>query len=121
MKSLILSALALGASFASVASATEVVDARVDERRGVLEIDVRYGGGCKEHEFKLDIGACMETMPVQCEARIRDLTEGDFCEAIIGRRVVFSLKELGLDEPYYRGGSLKITGSRGSKVVTLPR
>ena len=27
---------------------------------------VRHGGGCGDHEYKLEVGACMETFPVRC-------------------------------------------------------
>jgi hypothetical protein len=124
MKTFAVLTLALCAPlFSQAARAADVVDARVDERAGTIEIDVRYGGGCKEHNFKLEVGnACAESMPVQCRAKLVDLTSGDFCEALVGKTVVFSIKKLGLDTDYFRGASLTITGDRdSSKTVHLPR
>ena len=112
------------ASLAFSASASaEVVGARVDAARGLLLVDVSYGGGCLEHKFKLEVGMCMETFPVSCSASVVDVTEGvDMCEAIIHQTVEFGLKENGLTDGYYSGGTLTFKGyDNESFSVRLPK
>ena len=106
----------------SIAMAAEIRSGIVDEARGVIVFDVVYAGGCKKHDFELDLQLCRETFPVQCEARLVDNTKDDYCEAIVSAQVEFSLKGEGLTDPYYSGGSLRIGGDNGSSVdLTLPQ
>lgn len=121
MKTLMISAFAFLA-MANVASAVSINGAAVDAKAGLLLVDVTYGGGCKEHSFKLDVGPCAESFPVQCTARVIDLTQGDFCEALISETVQFSLKDYGLTDSYYSGASLTLVGSDKKSVsVKLPK
>lgn len=94
------------------ANAAEVVSAKLDASKKNILVDVRYGGGCKEHDFSLKLGACMESYPVQCSAELVETIEGgfDMCEALIHETVVFPLKKFGLTDSYFKGGSLTITG-----------
>jgi hypothetical protein len=109
--------------FAASASALEILGAKVlgSGQQAVLEMDVTYGGGCKEHSFELQLQGCFETFPVKCEANLVDLTVDDFCEALISKTVTFTLRELGLLDSYFERGSLKISAPSGQPVtVRLP-
>lgn len=50
-----------------------------------IELTVRHGGGCKEHQWGIAMsGVCAETFPAQCSAKLIHLKgQDDFCEAII--------------------------------------
>ena len=121
MKTMMISAFAF-LTLANVASAAVVNSASVDAARGLLLVNVTYGGGCAEHKFKLEVGACLESFPVRCGVTVTDLTKNDFCEALISQDLEFSLAEYGLTDSYYEGASLAITGSDGKSVnVKLPR
>ncbi|NUM89524.1 MAG: hypothetical protein HUU37_10000 [Bdellovibrionales bacterium] len=106
---------------ASPAMALTVTDARVVG--GNLEVDVRYGGGCKEHSFYLEMRGCAESYPVQCNLLVKDHTTDDHCEALLGKTVVFNLAKHKLDDPYYNGASLRIggVGQQNTVNVRLPR
>ncbi len=119
--------LAIGLVFN--ATAAEVKSAKLDSSKKNILVDVVYGGGCKKHVFALEVGACLESMPVQCTAKLVETTIGgpDFCEALISETVVLPLKKYGLNDSYYAGGKLTITGDRGftgepsQATVRLPR
>lgn len=110
------------------ANAAEVISAKLDASKKNLLVDVRYGGGCKKHEFSLKVGACMESYPAQCSADLVETIEGGFdaCESIRFETAVISLKKAGLTDSYYEKASLKImgdinqTGKRSSATVKLP-
>lgn len=118
----------LAFAFAFNATAAEIKAAKLDASKKNILVDVVYGGGCKKHVFTLDVGGCLESMPVQCSAKLVHKTIGgpDLCEALISETVVLSLKKYGLDDSYYAGGKLTITGDRGftgepsSATVRLP-
>lgn len=116
--------LAALTAFAAPAFAVHVNDAKFNESTGKIDISVSYGGGCKQHKFKLNIGACLESFPVQCGATLVDLTKDDFCEAYLHQTVSISLKEAGLNDSYFTGATLSIRGEfqdgKGA-VVRLPR
>jgi hypothetical protein len=117
-KHFILSGFAL-ASFS--ASALEVVEAKLDSTAENLIVTVVHGGGCGEHNYKLVLSGCAETMPVQCKATIQHSTQ-DFCEAIITREAKFNLKQYGLTTSYYKNAKLTITGDdKSSATVTLAK
>jgi hypothetical protein len=105
----------LAFAFAFNATAAEVKSAKLDSSKKNILVDVVYGGGCKKHVFKLEVGACLESYPVQCTAALKHSTIGgpDLCEALISETVVINLKKAGLDDSYYAGGKLTITGDRG--------
>lgn len=106
----------------SLAVGAEIRSGFVDEARGLITLDVVYAGGCKKHDFELDLQLCRESFPVQCEAKLVDKTTDDYCEALVSAQVSFSLKNEGFTDPYYSGGSLRISGDRNTSVdVTLPQ
>lgn len=101
-----------------------IESAKIDAAQENILIDVFYSGGCAKHLFSLKLNPCMESSPVQCTAELVHNNIDD-CEAVIGSTVVISLKEYGLDNPYYKGGTLKITGDKwnnniSSATVKLP-
>ncbi len=87
-----------------------------------IHVQVVYGGGCEEHTFDLKLNpACLETFPVQCSAELYHNSNGDACEAIISKNLIFSMKKLGVENPYFSRASLTITGDFNSTAtVTLP-
>lgn len=115
----------------SLTSQAAVVNsAKLDASKENILIDVTYSGGCHKHTFALDLNpSCKETFPVQCSAALVEVIEGGFdpCEAIITTTAVINLKELNLDDSYYSGAYLTISGDVGprgkrtSAAVTLPR
>ncbi|CAF4728771.1 unnamed protein product [Rotaria sp. Silwood1] len=98
-----------------------IQDGRYNSKTKTIEINVQYGGGCAEHKFQLEVGTCLESYPVQCDAKLIDLTTNDYCEAFIQRKVLIGLHEAGLDNNYYTGASVLIHGARDSKaLIVLP-
>jgi hypothetical protein len=106
---------------ACTAFGAEITGGRMNAEKGVIEVDVRYGGGCEDHDFRIEMQGCLETYPVQCNAKLVDLTQDDFCEAMISRTIEFSLEKEGLAGAYYSQASLVIEGDRESSVtLSLP-
>ncbi|CAF1451670.1 unnamed protein product [Rotaria sordida] len=98
-----------------------IQDGRYNSKTKTIELNVQYSGGCDEHKFQLKIGTCLESYPVQCDAKLIDLTTNDYCKALIQRKVLIDLHEAGLDNSYYTGASILIHGARDSKTrVILP-
>lgn len=107
--------IAMILALSSVSSfAATVHSAKLDASEKNILVDVSYSGGCKEHVFKLKLGACMETYPVQCKAElVEKVVNGpDLCEAIVGKTVKINLAKYKLDDSYFAGGSLTITGDK---------
>ena len=103
------------------ASAALIQGGSVDLEKGVILLEVSYSGGCKDHEFSLQIGGCLESMPAQCSAKLIHKRNGDFCEMYINRTIEISLEDAELNDPYYSGASLGITGDADSRVtIELP-
>lgn len=103
--------------------AVEVQEARFNAETNSIEVDVVYGGGCKEHTFTLKPGICLESFPVQCQVTIIDQTKGDFCEAFISQTVVFPLNKTPFKDEYFNGASLSISGPHqkdSTAVIQLP-
>jgi hypothetical protein len=93
---------------------------RYNADKKAIEINIHYGG-CNQHKFKLHIGICRQSSPVQCDAKLIDLMTTDDCEMIILDKVLITLHEAGLDTDYYKGASIMIQGDDDSKVlITLP-
>lgn len=99
------------------ASAAEVSSAKFDPVTNDLTVEVSYGGGCKQHNFKLDrSGGCLESNPVQCTMKIVETVVAgpDLCEALIRKTLLFKAEETGLDDSYFDGAFIKIKGSNNS-------
>lgn len=105
------------------ANAAEVLSAKLDASKKNILVDVRYGGGCKKHEFSLKLGACLESYPVQCSADLIETIEGGFdaCESIRMETAVISLKKAGLTDTYFERARLTILGdNESSATIKLP-
>lgn len=94
---------------ASQSFAAEVVQARLDNKKENILIDVSYGGGCGKHDFSLKLEGCMESYPVQCMAKLVHVSQ-DNCEAMIFETIAIPLSAYGLLGNYYKKGSLTIQG-----------
>jgi hypothetical protein len=58
----------------------------------VLELEVRFGGGCGEHDFSLiHTGEFMESHPVQTRLNLAHDAHGDNCRALLTRDLTFNL------------------------------
>lgn len=104
---------------AANAKPADVQSARFDSSTDAIVMDVVYGGGCKEHKFRLKINKCFETMPVQCEAIVVDDTHDDYCEAIKSARVSVSRAEAGLRDDYFKGAAITIIGAKAGKKFSI--
>jgi hypothetical protein len=61
----------------------------------VLQVTVRFGGGCARHRIALLIShVFMESHPVQVRARLAHDAGGDMCEALLRRTLTFDLTPL---------------------------
>lgn len=125
MKAFILVSLLVSSySFGAV-----INSAKLDDSQENILVEVSYGGGCKEHNFELQITACAETFPVQCTADlVETVVDGpDFCEAFITKIVELNLRDNNLDDIYFSGGSLTIKGDKKANgrasraTIVLPR
>ena len=60
-----------------------------------LHLKLQYGGGCKEHEFKLlwD-GSWMESMPPQVALTLSHESNDDHCRSMLNSKESFDIKEL---------------------------
>ena len=111
---------AIGFSSVTFATEVEIKGAAIDASGKNLIVNVLHGGGCEKHEYKLEMHGCAESMPVQCQATVNDLTF-DACESFVANKVIFNLKDNGIDGEYYSNGSLEIKGfNKSSAVVRLP-
>ncbi|UJR19475.1 hypothetical protein I4U23_022606 [Adineta vaga] len=93
--------------------------ANYNDQTKSIDIDIQYGGGCKEHKFELKIGACLESFPVQCGAKLIDLVEDDLCEALLLHRVSFGIETLGLNTNYYSGATIRIKGDENTTATVI--
>ena len=61
-----------------------------------LLLDVRYGGGCAEHDFQLSWdGAILKSNPPQVVLTLSHDAHGDPCRALLAERLQFDLSALG--------------------------
>lgn len=68
---------------------------KMEQKRDSLLIEVRYGGGCREHEFQLvHLGAYKESMPPQLDVVLRHNANDDRCRALVTETLIIPLKEL---------------------------
>ncbi|MBF8296735.1 MAG: hypothetical protein HW389_3280 [Bacteroidetes bacterium] len=71
----------------------------------VLTVIAQYGGGCKQHDFKL-FGSrrFLESYPVQADVVLSHNANGDACKALISDSLRFSLQRLKETFQMYYGG-----------------
>jgi hypothetical protein len=60
----------------------------------LLQFNVSYGGGCKEHEFKLMATSFMESYPIQVNILLSHEDNDDPCDMWITETLVFSILPL---------------------------
>lgn len=92
-----------------------------------LIIDVRYGGGCRQHTFQLNWnGKFLKSIPMQVPLELSHNANGDTCKAIIRERLQFDLSVI-IEEPsqyVLRLGSMIAHVPNKNKVIvddmTLP-
>ncbi len=61
----------------------------------ILEVTVEYGGGCREHVFKMNsTGAWMKSMPPKMNLWLEHENNDDNCRALIREKLQFNLKPL---------------------------
>lgn len=85
-----------------------------------LSLDVRYGGGCRDHRFALLIDpAFMESFPVQVAARLAHDADGDPCRALLTRTVRFDLSPLRehFEASYGPGRGTVVIGLGGRRIT----
>jgi hypothetical protein len=92
-------------------SAALIKSAWIDSQEENLLIKVQFPGGCGHHRFILRTGACRETYPLQCSARLYEYSN-DTCEALVQKTLRFPLSSLGLDRPEFDNAMLTIYGDR---------
>jgi len=79
-----------------------ITEARMSQN--ILYLTVRYGGGCREHEFELyGNSGFLESYPVQASIYLSHDSNGDLCEALITSELAFDL--LPLKRAYQRAYS----------------
>jgi len=67
---------------------------------------VEYGGGCKEHEFKMNFtGAWMKSLPPKAELWLEHQNNDDNCRALVVKNLYFDLTPL------------KYAGSKNVKLI----
>lgn len=103
-----------------ITAGAQILSAKLTNDKKGIALTVRHGGGCGKHEYKLKVGSCLESMPVQCGAELIHHTN-DFCEGLLTRDIVISLEEARLNDKYYSKATLTISGSDNSKAeIRLP-
>ena len=94
-------------SFATLHTETVLVDAatpvapdpytieQASVKHDSLHLTVRYGGGCRTHEFRLLLfKAFRESYPVQSDGLLAHEANGDSCRALLERELRFDLTPL---------------------------
>ena len=87
----------------------EVLAARIDGDR--LHLQVRFGGGCRDHHFSLlHGGVFMESEPVQTRLQLAHDAHEDPCRALLSRELTFDLTPLrrSYEAAYARTGTIVI-------------
>lgn len=65
---------------------------KADLKKDLLLLTVRYGGGCKEHEFELYWdGLFMESNPLQVKLELSHNSNEDMCRALLTDELYFNL------------------------------
>lgn len=92
MKFLILQVIATIVMFSNPAgAAVTILEARMGQ--DAVQVDVVYGGGCKEHTFSLKKMVCTRTTPMTCSYELIDEVQDDPCRALVHQTVELPLTE----------------------------
>ena len=79
---------------AAASDAFRLLEANVSS--DLLELEVEYGGGCREHLFEIiaDPNAFLESDPVQANIYMTHESHDDLCRALVRKKLTFSLQPL---------------------------
>jgi hypothetical protein len=84
---------------------SSIINAEI--QKDILTLVVRYGGGCKDHEFELYWdGLFMESEPVQVRLELSHNSNGDLCRALLTDELSFSLSKIKTRFKENYGGSM---------------
>lgn len=71
----------------------QILNANIEKDNLIL--DVRYGGGCKDHEFNLIFNEVwMKSMPPKISLYLEHKNQNDSCQAIMNKTLKFNIKKL---------------------------
>jgi hypothetical protein len=74
----------------------------------ILEIEVSYGGGCREHDFDLQFnGLYKKSMPAQAAIWLVHENQGDACRAMIQKKLYYNISSI--RNPSGKPGELHIS------------
>jgi hypothetical protein len=74
----------------------------------ILEIEVSYGGGCREHDFDLQFnGLYKKSMPAQAAIWLVHENHGDACRAMIQKKLYYNISSI--RNPSGKPGELHIS------------
>jgi hypothetical protein len=72
----------------------QLLSAQITEQDSLV-LEVEYGGGCKEHVFKLiSNGMMKKSMPPQCTLYLEHENNDDMCRALLRQKVSFYIGNL---------------------------
>jgi hypothetical protein len=72
----------------------QLLSAQITEQDSLI-LEVEYGGGCKEHVFKLiSNGMMKKSMPPQCTLYLEHENNDDMCRALLRQKVSFYIGNL---------------------------
>lgn len=75
------------------AAAAEITSGLYDKSSDSIVLNVIYQGGCKEHNFQVQIEMCNRTVPATCTAKLIDRTEDDVCRGYVQKTVRISAEK----------------------------
>jgi len=107
IKLLLLISIALLTEFSFAAI---IKSAKLDDSKKNIIIEVEYSGGCKKHDFSIQLTPCSRSHPAQCSAELIDKTQDDHCEAYITTTIIIALAQYKLSDPAFKNATLTING-----------
>ena len=85
-----------------------------------ITANVRYGGGCRSHEFKAYWdGSWIKTNPPGLYITLRHNANGDTCRAVFNRVVQINISEAAMGYPEFWVRLTNIPGNRGRVNVRI--
>jgi hypothetical protein len=98
----------------------QLIDAHVDDDNK-LHLTVEYGGGCKEHEFKiLGSNAILKSMPAQRPVMIVHIANSDECRSIIREEILIDISDFAYTKEDGSQIILLLDGQRLSFIYQAP-
>ncbi len=97
-----------------------LIDVHVDDMN-MLHLTVEYGGGCKQHEFKiLGSKAILKSLPAQRPIMITHNANGDHCRAIVREEILVDISDFAYTKESGSEIILLIDGQRLSYIYQNP-